>query len=137
MKWKTLSGRLKDIPSHQYRVDFDGDQGSEFSAEVLDFFYPYWKYDVVFAEHPVPGTKMRWDFVNQTKRVILETDGDQHHDPQNHWNKIKPGAWLKQVKHDADKDKIAEKNGYTVVRIRECDLPLTKEWVQETFGIIL
>jgi hypothetical protein len=42
MKFKTPSGKPKDIPIHNYLVDFDDEQGSQFSAEVLDFFYPYW-----------------------------------------------------------------------------------------------
>ncbi len=137
MKFITPTGRLKDIPVHQYRVDFDADQGSEFSAGVLDFFYPYWKAHVVLAELPVAGTKMRYDFVNLDRRLILETDGVAHFDPKSHFHGGSPAKWLAQIKRDELKNRMAQVNGFTMIRIQPDNLPLTKKWVEETFQIVL
>lgn len=137
MKWKKQSGKLVDIPVHRYLVDFDADQGSEFSANVLDFFYPFWKHDIVAAELPVAGTKLRYDFVNITKRLIVETDGIAHLSPKSHFHQGSRAKWLSQVKRDLLKDQLAEKNGFKMLRIRPDHLPLTKEWVESTFDITL
>jgi len=138
MKFITPTGRFKDIPVHKYRVDFDAEQGSEFSASVLDFFYPYWKHDIVCAELPVAGRdKMRYDFVNLSKKIILETDGIAHLDPKSHFHKGSPAKWLSQIKRDDLKNQMAKRNGFTMIRIEPDDLPLTKEWVEETYSITL
>jgi len=137
MKWETLLGKKKDIPIGPYRVDFDGSHGSEFSEEVLDFFYPYWKNDVVAAEYPVAGTKMRFDFVNFTKKIILETDGEQHDTFIKGFFHATSADFLSQIKRDVQKDTLAELNGFQMIRIKPGDLPLTKEWVEKTFDITL
>ena len=138
MKFVTPSGKFKDIPVGKYRVDFDGDQGSQFSEEVLDFLYPYWKTDYVYAEVPVAGTKMRYDYVNLTKRIIVETDGEQHDEFVKHFHGTIPVAkYLKQIKNDLLKDQMAEHNGFKMVRIKPGDLPLTKAWFAKHYDITL
>lgn len=137
MKWVTLTGRVREIPTAGYAVDWDGDQGSQFSAEVLDWLFPYWKNDPVLAEFPVAGMpRCRFDFVNVRRKVILETDGKQHdqYSPHFHGNRAALGA---QFKRDMDKDAIARLNGFKMVRVKPGDLPLTREWFKATFDIDL
>lgn len=136
MKWKTASGKLKEIPMHRYLVDWDDDQDSQFSAEVLDFFEPYWQHDVVCAQVPVAGSKMSYDYVNVTKRLVLECDGRQHTSfvPHFHTNRANFQA---QVRRDFQKDDLAERNGFTMIRIRPDNLPLTKTWLESTFDVTL
>lgn len=137
MIWKTLNGRTKDIKIHRYLVDFDGDQGSRFSEEVLDFLYPYWRHDVVCCELPVPATLMRFDYVNVSKRIICETDGIQHSDPHAYHNKGSRAVWLAQIKRDVLKDQIAELNGFKMVRINPEDMPLSRQFFKRQFDIDL
>lgn len=139
MKQLTLKGRTKDIPTASYVVDWKGKQGSKFSKEVLDFLYPYWKYDIVLAEWPVAGTKMRYDFVNLTRSIIVETDGKQHDAPSKffHGDFGMRTNYAAQLERDMDKDAIAEKNGFTMVRIKPHDLPLSKEFFKKNFDIDL
>lgn len=137
MKWKTLSGHIKDIPMHKYLVDWDADQGSEFSASVLEFLEPYWKHDIVCAEIPVAGTRMRYDFVNVSKKLICETDGAQHDKfMAGHFHRTRED-YKAQIKRDMLKDTLAQKNGFKMMRIKPTDLPLTKEWFFKTFEVTL
>lgn len=136
MKQKTITGKLKDIPTAPYRVDWDANQGSQFSADVLDFLWAYWKHDVVLAEWPVAGTKLRYDFVNLTKHIVVETDGIQHSQFSDHFHGSRAG-YLNQIKRDLLKDRIAEINGFKMVRINPDDLPLTKEFFKRQFDIDL
>lgn len=138
MTFKTPTGRLKDIPHiNSYRVDWDADQGSDFSTDVLSFLEPYWKHDIVFAELPVAGTRMRYDFVNLTKKVVVETDGEQHDDPAAFHNRGSKAIWLAQIKRDELKNRGAAMNGFKMVRIKPDDLPLTKKWFLDTYDIAL
>ena len=143
MKWKTKSGRLKNIPGiHTYMVDWTGKQGSQFSQEVLELMEPYWRHDIVFAELPVAGPgRMRYDFVNLTKKIILETDGRQHDVFNNHFHQGSRINYQAQIKRDLDKDYLAELNGFKMVRIKPDDLPKlrisVKAWFRATYGIIL
>lgn len=139
MKFKALSGRLVDIRNiHRYRVDWDGDQGSKFSEDVLDFLEPYWKHDIVFAELPVAGKpRMRYDFVNLSKKVIVESDGAQHDAYNAHMHGGSQERYKDQIKRDLFKDRMAEINGFTMVRVKPHDLPLTKDWFLQTWGVTL
>lgn len=137
MKQITSSGRIKDIKTTPYLVDWDADQGSEFSAEVLDFLSIYWKKDVILSEWPVAGTRMRYDYVNLSKKIIVETDGIQHSEYNPHFHRNSHNIYLAQIKRDVLKDKIAELNGFKMVRINPSDLPITKEFFKRQFDITL
>jgi len=140
LKQLTLSGKLVNVPTTPYQVDWDGKQGSKFSKDVLDFLRPYWKNDKgVLAEWPVAGSRMRYDFVNLSRKIIIESDGVQHDRPNTfHHGKVYTETnYLAQIKRDLDKDTIAEKNGFILVRIKPSDLPLTKEWFKEKYNIDL
>jgi len=137
MKWKTATGKIKDIPMHKYLVDWDADQGSVFSADVLAFLEKYWKYDIVCAEVPVAGTRMKYDFVNVTKMLICETDGAQHDKfIEGHFHRTRED-YKAQIKRDVQKDSLAQKNGFKMIRIKPTDLPLTKEWFKTTYDVDL
>lgn len=137
MKWKKLNGSLVDISIAKYKIDFEGEQGSLFSEEVLDFLYPYWKNDIVLCELPVIGTRMRFDYVNISKRIICETDGFQHTQYSPHFHGGSRSKYLAQIKRDLFKDQIATNNNFIMVRIKPDDLPLTKEWFKKTYDIDL
>jgi len=123
---------------HKYLVDWDADQGSEFSANVLEFLEPYWKHDIVCAEVPVAGKmRMRYDFVNLSKKLICETDGAQHDEFIEGFFHRTREDYKAQMQRDMLKDRLAEKNGFKMMRIKPTDLPLTKEWFLKTFEVTL
>jgi hypothetical protein len=137
MKWFTLKGRATNIPTAKYRVDWDGKQGSQFAAEVLAWLRPYWKGHEMLAEFPVAGTKSRFDYVNLTRHIIVEADGVQHNEFNPHFHRDSRAVYGAQIERDFEKDDIARLNGFTMVRIKPSDLPLTKAWLEKTFDITL
>lgn len=138
MKWKTATGRLKDVNMTQYLIDWDGDQDSEQSSELADFLYPYWKHDIVCVQVPCVGTRMSYDYVNATKRIIIEYDGAQHDKlVLGHFHRTR-SDYVAQIKRDLLKNQLAEKNGFKMVRIKPDDLSkLSREWFKETWEITL
>lgn len=137
MKQLTPTGRTKDIPTKPYLVDWEGEQGSQFSAEVLDFLRPYWRHDVVLSEWPVAGTRLRYDYVNLSRRIVVESDGVQHGAFNEHLHQGSRVNYLNQIKRDLLKDKMAERNGFLMVRITPDDMPLTRDFFKRQFDIDL
>jgi hypothetical protein len=136
MKWKTLSGKLKDVATPQYSIDWDGDFASKLEEEIADWFYPYWKGDIVTAQFPIPGTKMSLDFFNVSRRIAIEGQGRQHSEYTPFLSRSRAG-YLSQIKRDESKRKWCDLNGVTLIEIHPSNLPLTKEWVEETYSITL
>ena len=136
MKFKTLTGKIRDVSISKYRINWENDFPSNFAGEVADFLYEFWKNDVVLVEFPLAGTRMRYDMVNLTKRIIVEQDGRQHDSfvPYFHGNRLN---YLAQIRRDLGKDKFAELNGFKMVRIKPSDLPLTAKFFYEKYDIIL
>ena len=84
---------------------------------------------------------MRYDFVNLTKKVIVETDGRQHDAFNKHFHGNSRANYQAQIKRDLLKDALAEKNGFKMVRIKPGDLPKIrvsiKAWFRATYDITL
>jgi hypothetical protein len=138
MKWKTPSGKFKDVPMHKYLIDWDDDQDSEQSSQLADFLYPYWRHDVVCCQVPCVGTRMSYDYVNVSKKVICEFDGNQHQNFIEGFFHKSREDYKAQIKRDILKDKLAEASGFKMVRIRPEDLSkLSPQWFKETWEVIL
>lgn len=138
MKFKSLSGRTVNLPNiHRHRVDWEGDSLSDFQAEVKDFLCPYWKHDVVFEEMPVAGTRMRFDFLNLSKRIIVEVNGAAHLSPHSHFHRGSPARYRKQLHNDMKKAEWAQLNGFAFVEVEPSDMPLSVDWFKSQYGITL
>lgn len=137
MIFKTLRGASKDIKIRHYLIDWGGDSLSHFQEEVKAFLYPYWRRDVVCEELPVAGTKMRFDMINISRKVIVEVNGVAHLDPDSHFHQGSRARWLSQIKRDHAKTEWAEMNGYQMAEIEPDDLPLTKDFFKRQFDIDL
>jgi len=75
-------------------------------------------------ELKVPGSRRRWDMAYEIDGLttVVEFDGDAHY-----WNSLK-------IKVDAEKDAVAEKLGYNVVRLPYW-VQLTTETLFYYFGL--
>ena len=94
-----------------------GPKGPKFQKSVKDFLYPFWSNDIVFEEFPVAGSRMKFDFFNAGKKIVIEVSGDQHLK----YNKFMHGGsrlnFLKQLKRDSDKVKFCEINNINFIEI--------------------
>jgi hypothetical protein len=136
MKFKTLTGKTKEISIKKYLIDWDGDSLSKFQMEVKDFLYPFWKNDVVCEELIMAGTKMRFDMVNISRKIVVEVQGAQHNELNNYWNQGSKLVFLKQLKKDMSKFKWCELNGFKFVEIEPND-ELTPKLFLERYNISL
>lgn len=136
MNFKKLhSDRVANVNLSKYMVVWDGPCRSKFQKEVKQWLKPYWRGHLCVEELRIPGSRMTCDLVNITKKVIVETSGDQHLDFNPHFHLKNRANWLGQIKRDGKKKEWAAENGFLLVEIFPDDMPLRLEFFQEKYGI--
>ena len=132
-----LNGRPAKIPIHKYMIKWDKPACSKFQTSIQNFFYPFWRSHVVGVEVYMPGTLYRFDLVNFTSKIIIESSWDQHTKFNKFFHKTR-NNFFKQIKRDLLKEQWAELNGFTLIHIYNDELKdLSYDWVLEKFGIEL
>lgn len=116
MKVKTLKGR--DYYWKPNKIDWEADSLSKFQKDCKNILAMYWLGDIVAEEQMLPGTKMHFDFVNFTKKIILECDGPQHQAFNPFFHKKNIFNFVGGLKRDEQKNKFAELNGFIMVRVK-------------------
>jgi hypothetical protein len=111
----------------RFLIDWDGESRSKFQYNVKVFLKKYWEHCIVFEEFPVPRTKLSVDFLNFTRKIIVEVQGNQHisYTPYFHGEGTEEN-FLQQLKRDSLKMKFCEANDFKLVEIYPKD-KLSKE----------
>ena len=138
MKFLSLKGKPKGINISKYQIDWNGESLSNFQFSIKQFLYPFWCGQVVLEECPLAGTKLRFDFLNITRSIAVEANGNQH----NQYNKFFHGKsrakYLLQIKRDLIKQKWCDINKILLIEIFPDDVDnLCPEWFEEKYKITL
>jgi hypothetical protein len=88
-------------------------------------------------EFRAPGTRLRFDIVNVTKRVAVEINGKQHESYNSYFHRGSRINFLNQIKRDQTKRDWCELNGFVMVEILPEDLPLSEKFFAERYGLEL
>jgi len=142
MTFIDLKGRKKSIKTpNKYLIDWDGKSLSKFQKAAKDFLRPYWKFDYVFEEFPVAGTRSRFDIYNASKRIVTEINGTQHGSYNKFFHRGSKMNFVGQIKRDLEKHDFCEINGITLVEFTEKEFyGKTTEELEKLFadqGVIL
>jgi hypothetical protein len=135
MKFKNLYGKYVTKNITKYLVNWTSPCKSKAQTNVKKFFERYWKTHVVCEEFPVVGSRMRCDLLNLTKKIAVETHGQQHDKfvPFFHKNRTN---FKKSFKRDLTKYNWLEANGFKVVEIFDNEISeLSAEWLKEKFDV--
>lgn len=120
-----------------YKIDWE-QKVSAPQKKVTDFLRQFWEYDYVLQELRVPGSLLRLDIVNITKRIIVEVSPGSIHDKYSKFIHKSRGGFLKKVNADADKKKWAEINNFSFIELDNADIrAISKEMIEEKYGVIL
>lgn len=133
---KLNSDKTININVARKKINWNAPSKSKPQKLVKDFFRIFWegKY-ICVSEFRIPGSLLRWDLVNFNKYLIIEFDGSQHDNYNKFFFKNRLG-YLNSIKRDVAKEKWAEKNGFTVIRLIDDDLEnLSPEFFEERFGV--
>lgn len=135
MKFKNIYGRYVNKNITPYIVKWGEKVGSNAQTNVKNFFEPFWCGQVVCEEFPVLGSRMRCDLINFTKKIAVETHGQQHDKFVPFFHKTRTN-FKKSFKRDLVKYNWLEENGFQVIEVFDHEIKdLTTEWIKEKFGI--
>jgi hypothetical protein len=135
MKFKNLYGRYVNKNITPYLIDWQLPCKSKAQTNVKKFFEAHWHTHIVCEEFPVLGSRMRCDLINLTKKIAVETHGQQHDKfvPFFHKNRT---AFKKSFKRDLQKYNWLEANGFKVIEIFDNEIAnLSTEWLKEKFDL--
>jgi len=116
MTFLDLRGRERKLKNPaRYRVDWCGSTRSKGQTALKKFLYPYWKDRIILEEMPLVGSKMTFDIVNITDKLIIEHQGEQHQKFIKHFHGTRVSKFLGQIKRDMKKHEWAELNGFSLL----------------------
>ena len=137
MKLTTLKGGLsKSFNLTPYLIDWSRKVSGP-QQKAKDFLFPFFKNDQVLEEFLIPGSLLRLDIFNVSKKLVIEISPQQHFKFNSFLHKT-PLNFLAQIKRDEEKRKWIEKNDLVLVELRDEDLKdLTKQRFKDKFLIDL
>lgn len=135
MKVINLKGKLVSLNISKYRINWDKKRASDFQFGVKQFLKPFWEASICAEECRIPGTLLRLDLVNFSRKIIVEASWSQHTEFNKHFHQNSRINFLFQIKRDELKVKFAELNNFTFIEIYPADLPLTLNSFISKFGI--
>jgi hypothetical protein len=111
---------------------------SKLQFDFKQFFYPYWKNHIVYEEFPVYGTLLKVDFLNATKKIAVEIQGNQHESFNKFFHDNSRLKYLQSIKRDVQKSKWLEMNNFKFLELYENDLKiLSPQYIEEKCGILI
>jgi hypothetical protein len=138
MKWKTTMGREVNFNPAQYKLRDWDKAPSKPQLSVQKFFYPFWKNDIVLTEMRLPKSLLRYDLVNLSRKVVVETSPDAVHLNFNEFMHGTTEGFKKKIKADVLKRNLAELNDFLFIELFDEHLNnLTKKMFKETFDLDL
>lgn len=136
MEVKNLHGRKVKLKISKYLVKWDKPCCSKFQTNIQNFFRQYWEGHICGAEVRIPGSLYRFDLVNFSRKIIVESDGVGHDDYNPHFHRGNKMNFLTALRRDEEKRKWAENNNFNIIRITPEDLSkLSRDWIINTYNI--
>ena len=135
--YKLGSDKQVFVNIRPYLIDWNKKSASNFQTNVKKFLQKFWSGHIVCEEMRIPGSLLRCDLVNLTKKICIESSGGQHfaYNPFFH-GQSRMGNYLKSIKYDMAKLHWMEKNGFKCAEILEEDVPnLSVNFFKERFDI--
>ena len=138
MKLKKINGKLVSVNLTKYSIDWDEPSKSKFQFAVKQFLKPFWRTHLCLEEFPVPGSLMKIDFLNATKRFVIEVQGAFHNDYNKWIHKGSRTNFRKQMERDIKKERWCIENDFLFIEIFPNDLDnLSRAWFLEKYGVDL
>jgi hypothetical protein len=131
-----IRGKPKKVyPSN--RIKWNIKRASDAQYRTKLFLKEFWEQDSVFEEFIIPGSRLRVDFINFTKKIAVEVSGRQHEEFNKFFHKNRIG-FIKSVKRDFQKIKWLEINDIKLIEIYDHEtFNLNKKEIEQKFSVIL
>jgi hypothetical protein len=138
MKFAKLnSDKIANVNIFNYKLDFNDITGSKPEVAVKTFLKPFWSKDLVLDEFVIPGSRLRVDILNISKKVAIEVSPASTHS----FNKFFHGniaVFAQRLKKEISKEQWCIKHGFQYIELGDEELAnLTKKMFKEKFEINL
>ncbi len=138
MQLLNIAGRKVRVNLAPYSVQWDAPSLSKPQFLLKQFLKQYWVTDHVVEEMLIPGTKLRADFINFSRNILLEMSGKQHFIFNKHYHNNDRLKFLKGIKNDEKKKNWASMNALKFVEIKDSEIKLLNPiFFRERFDIAL
>lgn len=119
--------------------DIDWDKKvSKPQKSVKDFLFPFWKFDQVTEEFVIPGSILRIDLFNITKKIAIEVSPDEYHITFNQWLHKNRSKFLSKIKSDEMKREWCKRNSINLVELYSEEIKnLSEELFKTKYNILL
>ena len=136
MRLLNINGKLINKNIKKYIINWDGKSRSKLQFKFKQFFYLYWKNHIVYEEFPVYGTMLKVDFLNATKKIAVEVQGNQHESFNKFFHNDSRLKYLQSIKRDVEKEKWLKINQFKFLELYEQDLKnISPQYIEEKFNI--
>ncbi len=136
MKLKSVrSDHEVSVNVARYMIDWDAKCRSKYQWEIKQWLRQYWHHHICLEEFLLPGSRLRCDFVNLTRKAIIEMNGVQHDKYNKHFHRGSRLNFMSQVTRDQIKRDWANANGFVLIEIQPSDLPLTTTFFKEKYNL--
>ena len=112
MRLLNINGKLVNKNVRKSLINWQGKSRSKLQLEFKNFFYLFWRNHIVYEEFPVYGTMLKVDFLNTTKRIAVEIQGNQHESFNKFFHENSRLKYLQSIKRDVQKVKWLEMNNF-------------------------
>lgn len=115
MKVKTIKG---DAYLKVNGIDWEGKSRSKLQKSCKDILKEFWNGDIVSEEQSIPKTRLKIDFVNFSKKIILEIQGGQHFKFNKHFHNNNIFNFVDSLARDDKKEEFANLNGFIYLAVK-------------------
>jgi hypothetical protein len=137
MRWKLFNGKEVWKRDNKYRIDFDKPSRSKQQFQIKQFLRENCRTHILYEEYTLPRMILKVDFINATQKWALEHQGVGHNSFNPFFHQGSRARYLNSIKNDSKKREFLEFNNYLLIETTPDDLPLTKEWFIEKYGVYL
>lgn len=128
---KNIRGRQVKKNFFKHKMNWSKKSRSKIQFDLKNLLMPYWKYDEVYEEFPVVGTKLSIDIVNVTKKIAIEVQGRQHTEYVPHFHPNGKMDFFSQLERDNKKLDFCEINGWRMIEIFEKEFPISLDFLEK------
>lgn len=132
---KLGSGRIVNVNVTKKPINWEKPSCSKIQTTAKKFLKSYWQSHICCEEFVIPGSRMRVDFINFTRKLAVEVSPQSHHGEYNPFFHKTRAGYRDSIKRDWHKLEWLEKNGFKLIELFEQDFPLTREFFKEKYQI--
>ena len=137
MRVKKINSQKEVLINYKrFAIQWHEPSCSKLQTRTKNLLRFYWSNYLVLEEFIIPGSLLRIDFLNVSKRIAIEIDGPQHDTFNKHFYSDSLLAFKDAIKRDFRKMEWCEQNNIKLITLKEEDLDhFSVKYIEDNFGV--